>query len=87
MGMFDISLESMKKMEKMLTAEFAESQRSVGEDVQAKMHIHKIPSGNDVGEFLVVDMEANHLVLHMCISELTFTDVVEIVAPDISSSI
>ena len=61
---------------KLLTTDFAKDLESEGEDAQVKMlvkHIHKMPKGKDEGEFLVVDMEVNHLrVWH--ISELIFTD-------------
>ena len=72
--MFEISLESLKKVKRLLSAEFTKGLKSEGEDVKVKMlvtHVHEMPEGTEKGEFLVVDLRVNHLrVLH--ISELTY---------------
>ena len=73
--MFEISLESLKKVKRLLSAEFTKGLESEGEDVKVKMlitHVHDMPKGTEEGEFLVVDLRVNHLrVLH--ISELTYS--------------
>ena len=74
MGKFEISLESLEEVERLLAAEFAKGLESERENVQVKMFVHKMP---EEGEFLVVDLGVKHLrVLH--IGELTFTNNVEI---------
>ena len=75
MNMFEISLESLKEVERLLTAEFTKGLESEGEDVKVKMlvtHVHEMPKGTEEGEFLIMDLGVNHLrVLH--ISELTYS--------------
>ena len=79
MQQFEISLESLRKVESLLTDEFVKGLESEGRDniiVDVKMlvtHVHEMPKGTETGEFLVVDLGINYLrVLH--ISELTFSD-------------
>jgi hexokinase len=71
---FDISLKSLREVERLLTAEFAKGLESEGEDVKVKMlvtHVHEMPKGTEEGEFLVLNLGVDHLrVLH--ISELTY---------------
>ena len=73
--MFEISVQSLKEVEKLLSDEFTKGLKSEEEDVKVKMfvtHIHEMPKGTEEGEFLVVDLGINHLrVLH--ISESTFS--------------
>ena len=75
MRKFDISLEPLKEVERLLSDEFTRGLKSEGEDVMVKMlvtHIHEMPKGTEKGEFLVVDLGVNHFrVLH--ISELTYS--------------
>ena len=75
MNTFKISVESLKAIEKLLTAEFVKGLKTEGGDVKVKMlvtHVHPVP-GRKLeeleGDFLVVDFEGRYLrVLH--ISEL-----------------
>ena len=73
MRKFEISLESLKEIEKLLTAEFIKGLEREGGDVKVKMLntcVHSMPDGTEEGEFLVVDFVGRNLrVLH--ISELT----------------
>jgi hexokinase len=73
MEKFEISLESLKEVGRLLTAEFTKGLESEGEDVMVKMfvtHVYEMPKGTEEGEFLVVDWGINHLrIVH--ISELT----------------
>ena len=73
--MFEIPVQSLKKVERLLSAEFTKGLESEGEDVKVKMvvtHVHEMPKGTEEGQFLVVDLGAHHLrVLH--ISKFTFT--------------
>ena len=77
MEQFEISLESLKEVERLLSAEFTKGLESKEEreDVKVKMfvtHVHEMPKGTEEGEFLVVDLGVHHLrVLH--ISEFTFS--------------
>ena len=75
--MFEISLESLKEVERLLSAEFTKGLEREGEDVKVKMlvtHIHEMPKGTEEGEFLVVDLGVHHLrVLH--ISKFTFSGI------------
>jgi hexokinase len=71
---FEISLKSLKKVERLLTVEFTKGLESEGDDVMLKMlvtHIHEMPKGTEEGEFLVVDWGVNHLRV-VRISELTY---------------
>ena len=76
--MFEISSESLKEVERLLSAEFTKGLEREGEDVKVKMfvtHIHDMPKKTEKGEFLVVDLRVNHLrVLH--ISELTYNYII-----------
>jgi hexokinase len=71
-------VESLKKVESLLTDEFTKGLESEGEYVMVKMcvtHIHRLPKGTEKGEFLIVDVGVVYLtVTH--ISELTFNDIV-----------
>ena len=75
MEQFEISLESLKEVERLLTTEFTKGLESEEEkeDVKVKMfvtHVYEMPKGTEEGEFLVVDLGVNHLrVVH--ISEST----------------
>ena len=73
--MFEIPVQSLKEVERLLSAEFTKGLESEEEDVNVKMlvtHIHEMPKGTEEGEFLVVDLEVHHLrVLH--ISKFTFS--------------
>ena len=75
MRKFEIALESLKGVERLLTTEFTKGLESEGEDVKVKMfvtHVYEMPKGTEKGEFLVVDLGAHHLkVLH--ISKFTFS--------------
>jgi hexokinase len=70
---FEILLKSLKEVERRLSAEFVRGLESEEEDVKVKMfvtHVHEMPKGTEEGEFLILNLGANHLrVLH--ISELT----------------
>ena len=78
MEQFEISLQSLKMVESLLSAEFTKGLESgeEREDVKVKMlvtHVHEMPKGTEEGEFLVVELGVNHLrVVH--ISELTYSD-------------
>ena len=69
MRKFEISLESLKEVERLLATEFAKGLESEGEDVKVKMfvtHVYQRPKGTEEGEFLVVDLGVTHLrVLHI----------------------
>ena len=76
MSKFEISLKSLRKIEKLLTAEFVEGLKREGDDVKVKMlntHVHEMPKGTEEGEFLVVDLGAIELRV-LLISELTSSD-------------
>ena len=73
--MFEIAVQSLEEVERLLTAEFTKGLESEEEDVNVKMfvtRIHEMPKGTEEGEFLVVDLGVHHLrVLH--ISMFTFS--------------
>ena len=73
---FGISVESLREVERLLTAEFVKGLEREGDDVKVKMLstcVHNMPDGTEAGEFLVVDLGVSYLqVLH--ISELTFSN-------------
>ena len=75
MELFEIFSESLKKVERLLSAEFTKGLEREGEDVMVKMlvtHVHEMPKGTEEGEFIVVHLGVNHLkVLH--ISKFTFS--------------
>ena len=56
---FEISLETMKEVEGLLTAEFFKGLAEKGDDVKVKMfltYIHSIPNGTEEGDFLALDL-------------------------------
>ena len=73
--MFEIPVQSLEEVERLLSAEFTKGLESEEEDVNVKMfvtHVHEMPKGTEEGEFLVVDLGVHHLrVLH--ISRFTFS--------------
>ena len=73
--MFEITMQSLKEVKRLLTTEFTKGLESDGEDVKVKMlvtHIHEMPEGTETGEFLVVDLGVHHLrVIH--IRKFTFS--------------
>ena len=75
MEQFEIPVQFLKEVERLLSAEFTKGLEREGEDVKVKMlvtHIHEMPKGTEEGEFLVVDLGINHLrVVH--VSESTFS--------------
>ena len=73
MGKFEISLESLREIEGLLTDEFIKSLKREGDDVKVKMLntcVHSMPDGTKKGEFLVVDFVGRNLRV-LRISELT----------------
>ena len=68
-NMFEIPVQSLKEVERLLTDEFTKGLESEGEDVKVKMfvtHVHEMPKGTEEREILVVDLGVNHLkVLHI----------------------
>ena len=77
MRQFEISKESLKKIEKLLSEEFDKGLKSNRDDVPVKMfitHVHEMPKGTEEdGEFLVVDLGVSYLQV-LLISELMFND-------------
>ena len=69
--MFEISVQSLKEVERLLSDEFTKGLEREGEDVKVPVkmlvtHIHEMPKGTEEGEFLVVNLGIYHLrVLHI----------------------
>ena len=77
---FEISLESLRKIETLLTADFVKGLEREGDDVTVKMfitHVHEMPKGTEEGEFLVVDLGVSYLQV-LLISELTSNAIMSI---------
>lgn len=56
---FDISLESLKEVERLLTAEFVKGLEREGDDIKVKMlvtYVHSMPDGTEEGDFLALDL-------------------------------
>ena len=76
MRKFEISLESLRRIETLLAADFVKGLQSEEDDVTVKMfvtHVHEMPKGTEEGEFLVVDLGVSYLQV-LLISELTSSD-------------
>ena len=72
MSEFEISLESLRVVEKLLTAEFIKGLEREDDDVKVKMlptYVHSMPDGREEGDFLVLDLEGSYLRV-LLISEL-----------------
>ena len=79
---FEISSESLKRIEELLSKEFVEGLQSE-ENGTVKMfitHVHEMPKETEEGEFLVVDLRVSYLKV-LLISELTSSDDVFGVSP------
>ena len=67
--MFEISVQSLKEVERLLTDEFTKGLKSEEDNVEVKMlvtHVHKMHEGTEEGEFLIVDLGVHRLrVLHI----------------------
>lgn len=78
MRKFEISLETLREVEKLLMVEFEEGLKREGEDVKVKMlitHVYSMPDQMVEGEFLVLDLGGNNFrVLH--ISELKYLSII-----------
>ena len=78
MRKFEISLETLREVEKLLMIEFEEGLKREGEDVKVKMlitHVYSMPDQMVEGEFLVLDLGGNNFrVLH--ISELKYLSII-----------
>ena len=64
MSKFEISLESLREVEGLLTAEFVKGLEREGDDVMVKMlitHVHLMPDGKEKGDFLAVVFEGRYL--------------------------
>ena len=76
MRKFEISVESLREVERLLTAEFDKGLAREGDDVKVKMLntcVHKMPGETEKGEFLVLDLGVSYLRV-LLIGELTSRD-------------
>ena len=74
-GEFEISLESLKEVEGLLTAEFIKGLEREGDDVKVKMlitYVHSMPDGTEKGDFLALDLGGSNFRV-LLISEFTTT--------------
>ena len=59
MSEFEISLDSLREVEGLLTAEFVKGLEREGDDVKVKMlitYVHSMPDGTEEGDFLALDL-------------------------------
>ena len=59
-----MSLESLREIENLLTAEFVKGLEREGDDVKVKMLntcVHSMPDGKEEGEFLVINLGGRNL--------------------------
>lgn len=59
MSEFEISLEALREVERLLTAEFVKGLEREGDDVKVKMlvtYVHSMPDGTEEGDFLALDL-------------------------------
>lgn len=58
-GEFEVSLDSMREVESLLTEEFVKGLEKEGDDVKVKMlvtYVHSMPDGTEEGDFLALDL-------------------------------
>lgn len=76
MSEFEISLESLKEVQRLLTADFVKGLEREGDDVKVKMlvtYVHSMPDGTEEGDFLALDLGGSNFRV-LLISELPASD-------------